>query len=47
MDDLIEGIYRLLLSEETRPVNIGNPDEMSILELAQTVNRMLDNPREA
>ena len=46
VDDLIEGIYRLLLSEETRPVNIGNPDEMSILELAQTVNRMLDNPRE-
>jgi len=46
VDDLIEGIYRLLLSKETRPVNIGNPDEMSILELAQTVNRMLDNPRE-
>ena len=44
VDDLIEGIYRLLLSEETRPVNIGNPDEISILELAETVNGRLENP---
>jgi dTDP-glucose 4,6-dehydratase len=46
VDDLIEGIYRLLLSDETRPVNIGNPDEMSILDLAETVNRLLENPVE-
>lgn len=46
MDDLIEGIYRLLMSEETRPVNIGNPQEMTILELARTVNSMLNNPEE-
>lgn len=44
VDDLIEGIYRLLLSDETRPVNIGNPDEISILGLAETVNDLLDNP---
>lgn len=46
VDDLIEGIYCLLLSDETRPVNIGNPQEMTILELAQAVNSMLDNPKE-
>ena len=35
--DLVEGIYRLLLSAENLPVNIGNPNEMSILEFAQAV----------
>jgi len=44
VDDLIEGIYRLLLSDEHRPVNIGNPAEMTILELAQAVNALLENP---
>jgi len=44
VDDLIEGIYRLLLSDESRPVNIGNPDEISILGLAETINCILDNP---
>ena len=37
VDDLIEGIYRLLLSDETEPVNIGNPDEISIKEFAEEV----------
>ncbi len=37
VDDLIEGIWRLLHSEETRPVNIGNPHEMTILEFAEKV----------
>jgi dTDP-glucose 4,6-dehydratase len=46
VDDLIEGIYRLLLSDEHRPVNIGNPDEMTILELASKVNELLGNPSE-
>ncbi len=46
VDDLIEGIYRLLLSDEHRPVNIGNPDEMTILELAKTINKLLKNPAE-
>ncbi len=37
VDDLIEGIYRLLLSDCHEPVNIGNPYEMTIRELAETV----------
>ncbi|MAF65771.1 MAG: NAD-dependent dehydratase [Planctomycetes bacterium] len=37
VDDLIEGIYRLLNSDEPLPVNIGNPTEMTILEFAQAV----------
>jgi dTDP-glucose 4,6-dehydratase len=43
VDDLIEGIYRLLLSDEHRPVNIGNPVETSILEFAQVINRLTGN----
>ena len=35
--DLVEGIYRLLMSDEKLPVNIGNPREMTILEFAQKV----------
>lgn len=35
--DLIEGIYRLLNSDETLPVNIGNPSEITILEFAEAV----------
>lgn len=44
VDDLIDGIVRLLYSEEHMPVNIGNPIEMNILELAEVVNRICDNP---
>jgi dTDP-glucose 4,6-dehydratase len=40
VDDLIEGIYRLLLSDEVEPVNVGNPAEMSILDFAHLVNRL-------
>lgn len=43
VDDLIEGIYRLLLSDEHEPVNIGNPDETSILEFAEAINRLVGN----
>lgn len=43
-EDLIEGIYRLLLSAHTEPVNIGNPYEMTILEFAHLVNTLTDNP---
>ena len=35
--DLIEGIYRLLLSSEHDPVNIGNPKEMNLLEMAEKI----------
>jgi dTDP-glucose 4,6-dehydratase len=37
VDDLIEGIFRLLNSDEVLPTNIGNPREMTILEFAQAV----------
>lgn len=37
VDDLIEGIYRLLLSDYTEPVNIGNPDEITIREFADEI----------
>lgn len=37
VDDLVEGIYRLLLSDEPTPVNIGNPDELSMLDLAKEI----------
>ena len=42
--DLIEGIYRLLLSDEHDPVNIGNPDELTILQFAEEINRLTGNP---
>ncbi len=38
--DLIEGIYRLALSRETGPVNIGNPREMTVLEFAELIVRL-------
>lgn len=44
VSDLIDGIYRLLHSDEHDPVNIGNPNETSILEFAQTINRLVNNP---
>lgn len=43
VNDLIEGIYRLLMSNETEPVNIGNPTETTILEFAQKINELTGN----
>jgi dTDP-glucose 4,6-dehydratase len=43
VDDLIEGIIRLLYSDEHLPVNIGNPVETTILEFADTINRLVGN----
>lgn len=40
VDDLVEGIYRLLLSDEAEPVNIGNPEEITIKEFAEEVIRL-------
>ncbi|MFQ5637808.1 MAG: UDP-glucuronic acid decarboxylase family protein [bacterium] len=37
VDDLVEGIYRLLISDYHEPLNIGNPSEMTIKELAETI----------
>ncbi|MBT8401332.1 MAG: SDR family oxidoreductase [Rhodothermia bacterium] len=46
VDDLIEGIYRLLLSDEAEPVNIGNPDETTILEFAREIKELTDSASE-
>ena len=43
VDDLIQGIHRLLLSDEHLPVNIGNPAEISILEFASVINELTGN----
>jgi len=40
VSDLIDGIYRLLLSSETDPVNIGNPAELTVLEFARTIQKL-------
>jgi len=37
VDDLVEGIYRLLMSNEAEPVNLGNPDEITIKEFAEEI----------
>jgi len=37
VSDLVDGIYRLMMSDYAEPVNIGNPDEMSVLEFAKRV----------
>jgi dTDP-glucose 4,6-dehydratase len=43
VSDMIEGIYRLLLSDEVEPINLGNPGEMSIIEFASLVNEITGN----
>ncbi|CAN5468250.1 SDR family oxidoreductase [soil metagenome] len=40
VDDLVEGIYRLLLSDYHLPVNIGNPDEITIREFAEEIIKL-------
>jgi dTDP-glucose 4,6-dehydratase len=45
VDDLIEGIFRLLMSNYTEPVNIGNPDEITILEFAEEILKLVGNPK--
>ena len=40
VDDLVEGIYRLLLSDCAEPVNIGNPDEISISDFAEEIIKL-------
>jgi dTDP-glucose 4,6-dehydratase len=43
VDDLIDGIIKLLHSDEHLPVNIGNQDEMTILQFAETINQIVGN----
>ena len=40
VDDQVEGIYRLLLSDYVYPVNIGNPHEISILDFAEEIIKL-------
>ncbi len=43
IDDLVEGLYRILLSNFKDPINLGNPTEMTIKELAEVINRLTGN----
>ncbi len=43
VDDLVEGIYRLLLSDHDSPVNIGNPNEISLKDFAEEVLKLTGN----
>jgi dTDP-glucose 4,6-dehydratase len=40
VDDLVEGIYRLLMSDYSLPVNLGNPDEITISEFAEEIIKL-------
>jgi dTDP-glucose 4,6-dehydratase len=44
VDDLVDGIIKLLYSDEHLPVNIGNQEEMTILQFAEVINRIVGNP---
>ncbi len=46
VSDLVEGLYRLLTSSQNMPVNLGNPAEMTIRELAETIRRMTGSKSE-
>jgi dTDP-glucose 4,6-dehydratase len=43
VDDLIDGVIQLLFSKEHLPVNIGNPNEMTILQFAEAINAIVSN----
>jgi dTDP-glucose 4,6-dehydratase len=40
VSDLIEGIYRLLMSDDAQPTNVGNPNEMTVLQFAKEIKRL-------
>ena len=46
VDDLVNGIVELLLSDEHEPINLGNPEEITMKDLAILINRLLNNPKE-
>jgi len=46
VDDLVEGLYRLMFSEERYPVNLGNPEEMTILEFAERIRELTGSQAE-
>ena len=41
VSDLVDGIYRLLMSDEVNPTNIGNPAEMTVLQFAETIKKLV------
>jgi dTDP-glucose 4,6-dehydratase len=41
--DMVEGLYRLMFSDERLPVNLGNPHEMTILEFAERIRKLMGN----
>ena len=43
IDDMVVGIEKLLLSAENNPINIGNPDEMTVLQFAETINKLTNS----
>ena len=45
VDDLVEGIYRLLLSDYHLPVNIGNPSEITVMDFAKEILELVGNPK--
>lgn len=45
VDDLVQGIYQLLMSDYHLPVNMGNPDEITILDFAKEVLDLVGNPK--
>lgn len=46
VSDLVEGIYRLLMSDVTTPVNIGNPSEITILDFAKEIQTLIGTSSE-
>jgi dTDP-glucose 4,6-dehydratase len=46
VDDLIEGTFRLMRSTDPRPVNVGNPHEMSVREIAEIIIEISGSPSE-
>jgi dTDP-glucose 4,6-dehydratase len=45
VDDLVEGIYRLLMSDYSLPVNIGNPSEITMMQFAKEILALVNNPK--
>lgn len=43
VSDMIKGIYRLMMSDYILPINLGNPDEMTILELAKYIKKITNS----
>ncbi len=44
IDDMVDGIYKLLMSDYYMPVNLGNPAEMTVLEFAEEMREISSNP---